>query len=257
MAVVTNWVPEPANDVVQAAETRVFNAANGEINLKYQSFGLMYATGIPDNAPEIEIGPNKIIKFTDPETTAGMLTPPDTLVSLKEWSLDQLKEVAVNRHLDVSAVVGDNKAASGVSLAIRNLELTEDRRDDIERWRNVERELFAIEYSIVHKRAPSKAELDKFSVDFSESEQIKSTDEQRKQDEWELAENLTTRWKILIKSDPDKYDGEGGEAKAKAEVKQNKIDNIGEEAPAALPVNIFDSPTAGIVAADKAADNAS
>jgi hypothetical protein len=124
--------------------------------------------------------------------------------------------VAQNHHLPVDFVEGA-VVASGAAVEARNKELNDDRRSDVERWRMAEYSIYEMERKIIKVEAGIDLP-EEFSVDFQESiDTVLTVDEQMKKDDWDLKNGLTTRARILMRDDPDKFDSE--------EAAQEYIDN--------------------------------
>ena len=93
-------------------------------------------------------------------------------------------------------------AASGVALKLRNQELTDDRKSDVTRWREVEYKLFDLERIIIAVEDGKDAgELE--DVDFSETVEVLNDKEQREKWEWELSHGLIDKADILMQKNPD------------------------------------------------------
>jgi len=111
------------------------------------------------------------------------------------------KLIARNYHLPEDFVEGSAQAESGVAIKLRNQELQNERIGDIIRWRNVEQEIFRIERDIL-SRANIKLD-EKIFIDFSESVEFLSPQEQREQDDWNLKHNLITPIDIARRQNKD------------------------------------------------------
>ena len=72
---------------------------------------------------------------------------------------------------------------------------------DVARWRNVETEVYVIERDILSRVGVSLP--DTLMVDFSESVEFLSPQEQRERDDWDLSHNLTTVAKIAMRQNKD------------------------------------------------------
>jgi len=82
------------------------------------------------------------------------------------------------------------------------MELNDKRKSSLERWRNVEYDLFDLERIIIKKHTGTDVgELE--LVDFSESMEVLTNEEQQKQDEFDLAHGLKDTADILMRRNPD------------------------------------------------------
>ena len=106
-----------------------------------------------------------------------------------------------NYHLPTTFVEGTT-AQSGVALKMRNLELTDDRKSDIIRWRDLEFKLFDLERLIIAVEEGRDAG-DLEDVDFSETVEVLSDKEQRERWDWELSKGLIDLADIMMQKNPD------------------------------------------------------
>ena len=109
--------------------------------------------------------------------------------------------LAQNYHLPTSFVEGTT-AASGVALKMRNLELTDNRKSDVIRWRDIEHKLFELErLMIAVEQGKDAGDLE--DVDYSESVEVLNDKEQREKWDWELSHGLIDKADILMQQNPD------------------------------------------------------
>lgn len=202
---------ECASDLYSTNEAINVATANLNANIHFQSFGMAYVVGAPADedgtAPSIGMGPDKltVIPGTSSEVSVGILSPPDTVSSVKDGIVAQYRMVAQNYHLSSAFVEGNTQAESGVALRTRNQELNSFRKESIVLWRNAENKLYNIErqfLSIFQGITLPEA----FNVDFGEGEIILSQSEQESQNNWDLEHGLITAAQILQRRDPDRFD---------------------------------------------------
>lgn len=220
-------------DVAPALDLRDSNHAinvaltNKNANTHFQSFGQMYMAGVNDTS-QIGVGPDKIPILPD-GATMNILSPPDTLQSITASVQSDYIAVAQNYGLTASFVEGTS-AESGVALRIRNQELTDSRRQAVTVWRDIERQLYDIEVAMLKVHQPTKTYPVTMSVDYSESTEVMTPQEQRDHDQWEVDNGLTTWGAILLRDNPDQFTdnedtGETALEQAEAWVAQNKVTN--------------------------------
>jgi hypothetical protein len=184
---------------------RVINVlqANANANVIFRSFGQKYATNIREDT--VLTGGQDIILTLPEGSTLGSVAPEDTILSVKEAIKFIYQGCAVNHHLSAEFVEG-TVLASGASLIERSRELTEDRKSDITRCRNVEEAIYVIEREILRVETGWQAPAAEFfSVDYEEEYIDESPEAKRARNDWELAHNWTTNAILLAESDPDKY----------------------------------------------------
>ena len=175
---------------------------NKNANIMFQSFGFGYITGSNIEKEKLEIGQDKW-SFLGHDGTLNMVSPPNSVPALTASIESSYKMLAQNYHLSLSFVEG-SKEASGVALKIRNSELMDARKSDIERWRKIEQSVFAVEERIINVEKTQDAGF-LLGVDYEESTEILSEEEQRAKWDWEKANGLIDNADILMQQDPDKY----------------------------------------------------
>ena len=106
-----------------------------------------------------------------------------------------------NYHLPTSFVEGTT-AESGVALRLRNQELQDDRKSDVAKWRDIEYKLFDMERLIIAvEQGQDAGDLE--DVDFDESVEILSNQEQRDKWDWELSKGIIDEADIMTQINPD------------------------------------------------------
>ena len=185
------------NTLINVAET------NKNANIMFQSFGYIYVNGSMIEKDDLEVGPDKI-SFLGADGTMSLVTPPNTVESITGAVSTAYKMLAQNYHIDISFVEGTT-AQSGVAIKLRNQELTDNRISDVIKWREVEKQLFELErLMIAIDMGKDAGELEK--IDFEESMEVLSDDEQRAKWDWELSKGLIDEADILMQKDPDRFD---------------------------------------------------
>ena len=132
-----------------------------------------------------------------------MVSPPNSVPALVDSIESSYKMLAQNYHLSLSFVEG-SKEASGVALKIRNSELMDSRKADVERWKTIEKNTFEVEERILAVEAGRDAGF-LLNIDYEESTEILSDEEQRAKWDWDLSHGLIDEADILMQQDPDKY----------------------------------------------------
>ena len=183
------------NTLINVAET------NKNANIMFQSFGYIYVNGSMIEKDDLEVGPDKI-SFLGADGTMSLVSPPNTVESITSAVTTAYKMLAQNYHIDISFVEGTT-ASSGVALKLRGIELQDHRIADVIKWREVEKELFELERLMIAVDMGKDAG-DLEQVDFEESMEVLSDQEQRDKWEWELANGLIDRADILMQKDPDR-----------------------------------------------------
>ena len=185
------------NEMVNIAE---FNKA---ANLQFQSFGFGFISGSNIDYDKIEIGQDKWSALGH-DGTLGMVSPPNTVDSISSAISNSYKLLAQNYGLDASFADG-TASESGISRRLRMQELLDNRSSDVTRWNDVEKKIFEVEARILTIEVQRDAGS-LINVDYTESTDILSAEEQREKWDWELANGLIDKADILMEQDPDKYE---------------------------------------------------
>ena len=173
---------------------------NKNANVMFQSFGYLFVNGSGIDPDVIKVGQDKI-NFLGVDGSISIVSPPNAIPALDESIQSSYKMLSQNYHLPISFVEGTT-AASGVALKMRNIELTDERKSDVTRWRNVEMELFDLERLIIAIEMGQDAG-DLEAVDFAESVEILNDQEQREKWDWELSKGIIDLADIMMQKNPD------------------------------------------------------
>lgn len=177
--------------------------------LKYQSFNQPYMI-MPDQTktPETMImGPWAILQLKVPQGFKGEIgtlqlqTDPEAVWRVIE---NRIFYILAQNGVPPSSYQLSRSPQSGISLKIERRALEEIRENDIEYYRDFETSLFEITRVVnnLHseEQIPSEA---KFSIDFAEPRYDHTIQEVIQKETHELANNLTTTAKLLMKRNPD------------------------------------------------------
>ena len=182
------------NLAINVAET------NKNANVMFQSFGYMFVNGAGIDMDTMEIGQDKV-NYLGVDGTISIVAPPNSVPALDESIKSTYKMLSQNYHLPTSFVEGTT-AESGVALRLRNQELQDDRKSDVTKWRDVEHKLFDLE-SLLIAVEEGKDAGDLEDVDFEESTEILSNQEQREKWDWELSKGIIDEADIMVQMNPD------------------------------------------------------
>ena len=189
-------------DLIATNESINVAEFNKNANIMFQSFGFGYITGSNIEKEKLDIGQDKW-SFLGHDGVLNMVSPPNSVPALVDSIESSYKMLAQNYHLSISFVEGTT-AESGVALRLRNQELMDSRRSDVTRWRNIEHKLFEVEERMIAVEQGRDAGF-LLGIDYEESTEILSDQEQRDKWDWEKANGLIDNADILMQQDPDKY----------------------------------------------------
>ena len=189
-------------DLIATNESVNVAEFNKNANIMFQSFGFGYITGSNIEKEKLDIGQDKW-SFLGHDGVLNMVSPPNSVPALVDSVESSYKMLAQNYHLSISFVDGTS-AESGVALRLRNQELMDSRRSDVERWKQIEKKLFEVEERIIAIEQGRDAGF-LLGIDYEESTEILSDEEQRAKWDWELSNGLIDKADILMQQDADKY----------------------------------------------------
>ena len=193
---------EPVNDIIKTNTVVNVAETNKSANIHFQSFGYIYANGSQIDKKDLQIGQDQIY-YLGVDGTLNVTSPPNSVPALTDSIKESYKMLAQNYHLPTSFADGTT-AESGVALRLRNQELQDDKKSDIVKWNDVEKNIFDVERQVLTTELMINAgELE--SVDFGETADILSAQEQRDQWEWELSKGIIDTADILMKMDSDRF----------------------------------------------------
>tara|TARA_Y100001963_G_scaffold160246_1_gene269596 strand:- start:6989 stop:8314 length:1326 start_codon:yes stop_codon:yes gene_type:complete len=193
---------EPTNDLISTNFAINVAETNKNANVHYQSFGYLYANGSQIDQKSLNVGQDQI-HYLGVDGVLNVVAPPNSVPALSSAIQDSYKLLAKTYHLSDSFTEGTT-AESGVALRLRNQELQDERKSDVVRWKDVEHKLFEVEKVILlHEVSTDAGELE--NVDFGESTDILSPQEQRDKWEWELSKGLIDEADILMQMNPDGF----------------------------------------------------
>ena len=193
---------EPVNDVIKTNTVVNVAETNKSANIHFQSFGYIYANGSQIDKKDLQIGQDQIY-YLGVDGQLNVVSPPNSVPALTDSIKESYKMLAQNYHLPTSFADGTT-AESGVALRLRNQELQDDKKSDIVKWNDVEHNLFDVERQVLTTELMVDAgELE--SVDFGETADILSAQEQREQWEWELSKGIIDTADILMAMDSDRF----------------------------------------------------
>ena len=147
----------------------------------------------------IELGLNKVVVIDNGDMKN--LNPNVDINSIVEGIKFQLQQVAINHHLSFD--FGLNGSKSGVALKLENVELLEQREDDVEKFNRLEQEIYKKE-KIIAEVENNIGLPEDMSVNYTE---IDFPDPERDRDnwEWKFKHGLADKLDWLMAEDPDGF----------------------------------------------------
>ena len=147
----------------------------------------------------IELGLNKVVVIDN--GTMNNLNANVDIKSIVDGIKFQLQQVAINHHLSFD--FGLNGSKSGVALKIENVELLEQREDDVEKFNRLEKEIYKKE-KVIAEVESNIALPDDMSINYTE---IDFPDPERDMQmwEWKFKHGLADKLDWLMSEDPDGF----------------------------------------------------
>mgnify|MGYP003136324494 FL=1 len=136
--------------------------------------------------------------------TMSIVAPPNSIPALTEGIKESYKMLCQNYHLPTSFDDGTT-AESGVALRLRNTELQDNKKSDIDKFKQCEYKIFEVEKLILlHEMMMDAGELE--LVDFNETAEVLSPQEQLDKWEWMLGKGLIDEADIMMQMNPDGFE---------------------------------------------------
>ena len=194
---------DPATDLIDTNTLINVAETNKAANIHFQSFGYAYVNGSDVDRESLQIGQDQLL-YLGQDGVMNIVAPPNSIPALTEGIKESYKMLAQNYHLPTSFADGTS-AESGVALRLRNQELSDDKKSDIDKYKDCEYKIFEVEKLILlHEMAMDAGELE--LVDFNESAEVLSPQEQLEKWEWMLGKGLIDEADILMQMNPDGFE---------------------------------------------------
>ena len=107
-------------------------------------FGQPYATGVPDAGSMARGGTDSTIVLPE-GANYGIATPGGNVLDTIQALKFQIELVALSNHMYIQFAQDGGETPSGLALQIKDLEGIEDLKDDVELWREYEKDFFDLE----------------------------------------------------------------------------------------------------------------
>ncbi len=191
---------DPVNDIIETNYSMNIIETNKNANIHFQSFGYPWISGA--NSDGQTVGQDHWLILPQ-GASVGIESPPNTIESITADLKYKYQSIANNYGLDSKFVEG-SAPESGVAMKMRNQELLDNRKHSIVGWRENERALYAIE-RVILKVEYGLNLPETISIDFSETQEILTPQEQREKEEYDIKMGYTTPADILFKRNPDGF----------------------------------------------------
>ena len=191
---------EGANDIINVNQQVNITMTEMQLGLRFQMFGQPVTVGADIDVNTARTGSDSILGLPE-GSSFDIVAPEGDIRAVIENVKFQIELVAQNNHLMISWAEQGGEVPSGVSIMIKDLERTEDYKDDLELWRIYEEELFLVEKAVAKANGVSLP--NKFGVNFVEPEYPQTVQDQIAWNNFRLENNLTTQAKLLNEINQD------------------------------------------------------
>ena len=193
---------DPATDLIETNYLINVAETNKMANVHYQSFGYLWVNGSQIDKDDLLVGQDQIM-YLGMDGTLQVTSPPNSIPALSAAIKDSYKMLTQNYGLPTSFAEG-TAAESGVAIRLRNQELQDNRKSDVSRWKEIEYNIFNIDRQILATEQMMDAG-DMESVNFGESTDVLTGQEQIEKWTWELDKGVKDLADVLMEKDPDKF----------------------------------------------------
>tara|TARA_Y100001938_G_scaffold41535_1_gene57268 strand:+ start:5147 stop:6424 length:1278 start_codon:yes stop_codon:yes gene_type:complete len=200
MEQIDDFINEGATDIVNVNKHINITMTNLQLGLHYQMVGQPYATGVYADEPIKRVGPDYIINVPE-GGTFGIASPQGDLKGVVDTIKFQLEMLAQSRHMSINFDSNQDRPSSGIALVIKDFEHMTDYQDDMERYRELEHDIFNIERTIA---SVNEVDIkDSFEIEFGELEYPRTTQELIAKEQYEIEKGFTTDAELLQKRKGD------------------------------------------------------
>ena len=163
------------------------------------SGGQLWVQGRVD-AEQVRLGLNRIAVLEDGDLNSIPNT--SDITSIMEGIKHQIQHICNNHHIAFDFGIATQK--SGTAIKLENLELLEAREDDVEKFREAEKEIYEIEKVILNTHLNVNMP-DDFVIDYQEIE-FPDPDQELKQWDWWIKHGIKDKVDYIMEKDPDKFE---------------------------------------------------
>jgi len=143
---------------------------------------------------------NKVLVLEDGDF--GSVTNSTDIDSIMRSIEHQIQHICNNHHIAFDFGISTQK--SGVAIKLENLELLEAREDDIEKFRQVEKDMFVIEQRLMDVHTGLSLP-DDFIIDYTEIDFPDPAQEMAQWDWW-IKHGIKDKIDYIMETDPDKFE---------------------------------------------------
>jgi len=196
------WLPG-GDDLVVAQEALNERLTDLLYVLRQQGFGAAYVKGLTGQT-EIHLGPGSVTALPV-EGDMGFAKTNAPITEIIEAIEFVLKQVAISNGLSASSLTTDPSEESGISKIISNRELEELRRDDVERFRHYEEQLFSMFRTVWNTHNPGRklSEKCEISLDFYDPKPQTSMKEQAETWDKLMEMGVISAVDVVMQKNPD------------------------------------------------------
>ena len=211
---IDDFFAEGASDIVDVNEHLNIIFTEACLGLRFQMFGQPWASGVYEDEPLARMGSDTIINLPQ-DGKFSIVSPQGDLSKVIEFIKFQMEMLAQSRHMYINFDSNQDRPSSGLALRIKDFDRMEDYHDDIDRYRNFEKDFFYVEKILAQSRGIDLG--DELIVDFKEPDYPKSVQDQIAKDEYMLSKGFITEEEIVMRER-----GDISMAEAKKIIRQNK-----------------------------------
>jgi len=197
---IDSFFVEGANDIMSTNEYINVIMTDMRIGSRYQLWGQPWATGLDSEQTIIRMGADTVLGIPI-DGKFDIAKPGGDINASIELVKFMVELCAQNNHLWITWAEQGGEVPSGISLMIKDIERHEDYIDDIELWREYERNIYDIEKTIAIKNNITLPE--KIGLDFIEPKYPLSTNDQILWDNHRLQHNIITETELTLEYNPD------------------------------------------------------
>lgn len=215
------WVEPPFSDVSNVMDEINMGLTEGRLALTFNTMGQPVISGDVAGEKDVELGVDKIMNLRNQGDRFEFVSPTANFPGLVEMLKFEMITALNNHGISPKWSQEASTPPSGWSLMVQNLDLLENREDDVPYWIYYDNGVYEIERRILEVEANKKLPEERL-VNFTEVKFPLSPEEDRSNKDWRLKHGLDSIVDYIMQENPG---GFADRDKAIAKMLENKTEN--------------------------------
>ncbi len=215
------WVEPPFSDVANVMDEINVGLTEGRLAITFNTMGQPVISGDVAGDKDVELGVDKIMQLRNQGDKFEFVSPTANFTGLVETLKFEMTTALNNHGISPKWSQEGGTPPSGWSLMVQNLDLLENREDDVPYWTYYDNGVYEIEQRIMEVEGKGKLPKER-RVNFTEIKFPLSPEEDRDIKDWRLKHGLDSVVDYIMQENPD---GFKDRAEALTKILENKTEN--------------------------------